>query len=383
MPSPRLSLCTYTFNDADFVHDLLAQVPSWLVRPDEIVVVDDGSKQPFAPLTPLPQLRVIRMEENQGITRAKGAGLSAATGELIFSMDCDTRVAPDWLAVNLPNLERPGVALVGGALVHAAGADLISRYLLAYGDNHNLHHVGEVEFIPGNAFLLRRSTWEQVGGFDAYAETNCQDHYLSNLLRGRGYTLYTDAGAKAWQVRKIRRATLCRRVWKWCHKAVKGQMLGQARAVPYLFEVAVKPMLERSGTSIELGEPLFLYVDLLYMAHTVLDCLDYGVEAGLTTDPVRAGFLRRLAGLFEGYPRLWACFRADLAGCGHLVLMPATGDEDAWADFFLFSDMLRNSGLFDWLERQGVDQLRLEDREEQYHFSSYAKAGFAMPSGAS
>ncbi len=375
MPSPRLSLCTYTYNDAEFVHDLLAQVPSWQVQPDEIVVVDDGSKTPFVPLAPLPQLRVVRLDPNQGITRAKGTGLSAARGAVILSMDCDTRIAPDWLTVNLPNLDRPGVALVGGSLRHASGADLVSRYLIAYGDNHNLHHAGEVEFIPGNAFLLRRSTWEEAGGFSEYAETNCQDHYLSNLLRARGFTLYSDAAAQAWQLRRISRSTLLRRVWKWCHNAVKGQMLGDDRCVPYLFEVAVKPMLERFGTSIETGEPLFLYVDLLYMAHSVLDCLDFGVQQGLTTDAVRCGFLRLLSRLFDGYPRLWAVFRADLAAAGSPVLMPATGDEDAWLDFFLFSDLLRNSGLFDWLEREGVDQLRLEDRKGQYHFSSYAIHG--------
>ncbi len=378
MPSPRLSLCTYTYNDAEFIHNLLRQVPSWQVQPDEIVVVDDGSKQPFAPLSPLPQLRVIRLDQNQGITRAKGAGLSAARGERIFSLDCDTRVAPDWLSVNLPNLERPGVGLVGGALAHAAGSDLVSRYLRAYGDNHNMQHTGAVEFLPGNAFLLRRSTWEQVGGFSAHAESCCEDHYLSHLLRSRGYSLYTDADAKALQLRRIRRSTLCKRVWAWCHKTVKGQMLGHERAVPYLFEVAVKPMLERFDTSTRQGEPLFLYVDLLYLAHTVLDCLDFGVAEGLTTAPVRAGFLRRLAGLFEGYPRLWACFRTDLADTGHQVLMPAAGDEDAWADFFLFSDMLRHSGLFDWLEREGVALLRREERDEHYHFSAYAQASFAM-----
>lgn len=373
MPSPRLSLCTYTLNDAEFVHDLLARLPSWQVQPDEIVVLDDGSKTPFAPLTPLPGLRVIRLDPNQGIARAKDAGLSAATGELILSLDCDTRLAPDWLSVNLPNLMRPGVALVGGAVRHASGADLVSRYLRAYGDNHNLHHTGEVDFIPGNAFLLRRSTWEETGGFSAHDDTVCEDHYLSNLLRARGYTLYSDAAAQAWQMRRISRSTLLRRIWSWCHRAVQAQMLGGDRTVPYLFEVAVKPMLERLGTSIELGEPLFIYLDLLYLAHSVLDCLDHGLRTGLTTDAVRAGFLRLLARLFDGYPRLWACFRADLAAAGRAVLMPADGDEEPWADFFLFSDLLRNSGLFEWLEREGVNLLLREDREGRPHFSAYAK----------
>ena len=43
MTAPRISLCTYTCNDAPFVHDLLRTLSGWVVRPDEIGVVDDGS----------------------------------------------------------------------------------------------------------------------------------------------------------------------------------------------------------------------------------------------------------------------------------------------------------------------------------------------------
>lgn len=391
MIAPRISLCTYTYNDAPFVHDLLRAIPSWVVRPDEIVVLDDGSKVRFAPERDMPGLRVVRLEKNQGITRAKGRGLSEARGELIFSLDCDTRIAPDWLAVNLPNLVREDVlhegelrpvGLVGGALVYTSGEDLVSRYLRLYGDNHNLHHIGPVEFIPGNAFLLRRSTWEEVGGFTGFAETNCEDHYLCSQLLARGYALFSDARAKAWQVRRIRRTTLCMRVWKWCHKAVKGQMLPGDRMIPYLFEVGVKPMLTRFETSIERGEPLFLYIELLYLAHMTLDCLDYAVSTGMASGFVRAGFLRRLAMLFEGYPRLWERLRADLGVIGHSVLMPAAGDEAAWEDYFLFADMLRNSGLFQWMERDGLRILMVEDRAENYHFSSYASATFGMAPGS-
>ena len=116
------------------------------------------------------------------------------------------------------------------------------------------------------------------------------------------------------------------------------------------------------------------------MAHIVLDCLDHGVAQGLTSDAVLDGFLRRLALLCEDYPRLWNTLRADLADAGRQVLMPASGDEAVWADFFLFSDMLRQSGLFAWLERTGVDQLRQEDREKSNHFSSYPEASFTMSS---
>ena len=112
MKSPTITLCTYTYNDAEFASDLVRRSHSFTVRPDEIVVVDDGSDVPFSMDGAPENLRILRHESNRGITRAKGAGLSAATGDYIFSMDCDTRVSPDWLERNLPHLLTPEIGLV-------------------------------------------------------------------------------------------------------------------------------------------------------------------------------------------------------------------------------------------------------------------------------
>jgi hypothetical protein len=376
MAKPRISLCTYTYNDAELVRGLLAGLGAWSVRPDEIVVVDDGSRAPFDPggledLSPTP--RILRLHPNQGITRAKHAGLSAARGDILLSVDCDMRLAQDWLEITLPHLSRPGVGLVGGSVLHAPGEDLVSRFLRRFGDNHNLEAIGPVDFIPGNAFLIRRALWEELGGFSGHGLSVCEDHYLVARLGERGHTLYSDARAKALQTRRIGRAAMCRRIWDWCRRAVTAQMLPGDRLVSYLFEVLVKPMLDRFAISVDLGEPLFLYLDLLYLAHTALSCLDHALEHGLAAPHLRDGFLRRLARLFDGYPRLWTMFRADLTAAGHPVLMPPEGDEAVWADFFLFADFLRESGLFTWLERQGVEVLQQEDREGRYHFSSYAR----------
>ncbi len=196
MTRPTISFCTYTFNDAEFTADLIRQTRMFSVRPDEIVVVDDGSDMPFAMDDAPANLRVLRFEKNRGITAAKGAGLSAASGDFIFSMDCDTRVGNTWLERNLPHACVPEIGLVGGSLVYRSGDDLVSRYLSVFGDNHNQHHVGAVDFIPGNAFLLRREMWEQAGGFDGYGETNCQDHYLCGRLKDLGYTLFPMPGPR-------------------------------------------------------------------------------------------------------------------------------------------------------------------------------------------
>lgn len=379
MAGPTISFCTYTYNDALFVEDLVRQTRSFTVQPDEIIVVDDGSDTPFAMVDAPDILRVIRFDTNHGITHAKGAGLSAATGDFIFSMDCDTRVNPDWLERSLPHANVPDVGLTGGALVYQSGNDLVSRYLSVFGDNHNQRHVGAVDFIPGNAFLLRRETWQQAGGFTGYDETNCQDHYLCNRLKGLGYTLFSDARAKAWQLRRITRTTMCKRVWKWCHRPIKLQAADGDDVVTYLFGTLVAPMLDRCHDASTLGEPLFYYLELLYLAHAVMDTLEYLIARGHVTDALRGGFLAVLAKLFTGYPKIWAMLRADMYAMGHdLRSTPEIADAEAWREFFMFSSMFRDGGLLGWLNEQGISTLIREEIEGGYDFSSYAKASFAV-----
>jgi len=376
MKSPTVTFCTYTYNDSEFAANLVRQSQLFTIRPDEIVVVDDGSDEPFVMDDAPDSLRVIRLEGNRGITFAKGAGLSAATSDLIFSMDCDTSVNPDWLERNMAHVLTPEVGLVGGALVHQSGDDLVSRYMLAFGDNHNQHHIGPVGFIPGNAFMLRRKTWEEVGGFSGYNQTNCQDHYLCNRLKDKGYTLFSNCEAKAWQQRRVIRTTMCKRVWKWCHRPIKKQAAEADDMIMYLFGTLVAPMLDRCRTADEMEEPLFYYLELLYLAYTVLDMLDYCVKAGQLDMIERDGFLTGLNSLFGGFKAVHVLFKKDMAALGFDVVDYNHSSSTSWNDFFLFAEVLRQGGLMSWLNRQGAVMLMEDDSRSDYHFSSYANADF-------
>lgn len=379
MPAgPSLSLCTYTYNDGHFVEGLLDSLASWTVRPDEILIVDDGSEPAFASASLPGNARIVRLTPNRGIPAAKGAGLSAARGDLLLSVDCDVRPSADWLAVCLPHALRPEVGLVGGAVMHGSGQDLVSRYLAVFGDNHNLNAFGPVEFVPGNAFLLRREVFEAVGGFSGFSDPVCEDHELCRRIRERGLILYSDARAKAVQIRKLHRTVMCKRIWLWCHKPVKARMPGNGRTQAYLFEVLIKPMLERLETAIGSGELLFLYLELLYLAHAVLDCLAFGAGQGLVPESLRAGFPARLRLMLQDRPRLSAFLLADLARIGHDLTLRSPADRASWDDFFLFENLFAGSGFLAWLESEGLAQLAREDVEESFDFSSYASARFEM-----
>lgn len=382
-----VTLVTYTYNDPDLAAGLLAAIPGWTVRPGHVVVVDDGSDKPFLAPAILPHgqcpVQVIRLTRNQGIAKAKARGLDAARGDFALSVDCDVRVPADYLERCLGHLERPGIGLVSGATMYDAGMGLVARYLRRHGDNHNLSKNGPVDFLPGNAFALRRAVWKEVGGFGETARSACEDHVLCLRIREAGYTLWADNTLYARQTRRLDRTTLCRRTWSWCHRRAKRDCLSGERCIPYLFELLVRPALLRFDSAAEAGEPLFPYLDLLYLSFAVDDVLGHAETEGLVGTGARTGFHAALMARLKPWTRLRALLWSDLtrmgvttrtdspAPCHPSGPVPVTGAA-GWDDLLMVLDPLEQSGLLAWIDRVGMTKILAEDAARMDDFSSYA-----------
>lgn len=380
---PRVSLVTFTYNDASLAGELLAGVPGWSVRPDEVIVVDDGSAPPFTPPVTNPPTRVVRFDANQGITRAKHAGVSAATGDVVLALDCDTRLSPDWLAVCLERLAEPGVAMVSGPVVHGAGTDLVSRYLRAFGDNHNLGADGEVPFIPGNAWLIRAEAWRQAGGMAGHDRAVCEDHYLCHRLRELGWKLMADPRAVAVQTRRISRPALARRIWTWCGWAFKENLPAPPDMPAFAFAHLTRPMAERLEAAVNMGEPLFVYLELFYWSYCLADLLAHGERALGYPPELRASLWGGLRAFLGARPRLFRLFRADLAQAGQTPPpgVSRAGEGGIWGDSLDIFAALSGSGIWGWLDGPGAERMLAEDRTVERHFSFYAESapGVAGP----
>lgn len=371
-----IALSTYTYNDGELLRGLLDNERTWTVRPDLLHITDDGSTPPFVPPAADPRINLTRLEPNRGFTTAKATGLERCGGELLLSVDCDMRLAPDWLALTVPHALRPEVGLVAGRVEGYAGRDAVSRFLNAFDRCAALDVTGEAEFVPGMVFLLRREVWRAVGGFAGHAKVFGEDHALCAALRRHGYRIFVESRAVGVQTRRLSRAALCRRSETWCAAALSRQMPCDDRLVPYLFEVAARPMLERFAAAADLGEPVFLYLDLLYLARLVSSLLAAAQAEGRLSPGLAAGFESRFFAMFAPYKKLSRLFRSDLAAMGGRW-HPASGAEaaraDAWSDFFLFEDFLRKARFFEWMEKVGVATLLAEDAREACSHSRYAE----------
>ncbi len=306
---PDMTLVTYTWNDAEHAHALLESLREWDVLPKQVIVVDDGSADPFATTWDLLPLRIMRLPENRGRTEAKRAGLSAVTTRFILSLDNDIRLAPDWCATCLPLASKNDVGIVSTPLHHASGGNVDSRYL-AHAYSLQLGVSGDVDFIPGGAWLMRRAVWDAVDGFGVYDRPFGQDAHFCTRVAAAGLRLVLTTQSEAREVRAIPRHVIMRRGWRWQGHHIKGA-LDEGRPLDEACNVLLYTVRERMARSMN-ADVLFVYLDLLYMLYAMTDLLTHAMHLGREI-ATQWGPLASARRLLAPYPALRAQLEEDLA----------------------------------------------------------------------
>lgn len=175
-----VSVVIATYNRPVHLVEVLRDLSWQSVPPSsfEVIVVDDGSREPVAPKIArlrLPYRISVLEQENRGAAAARHAGILAARGELVIVIDDDMDVSPDLLAAHLEAHEH-GATLVLGHIVDAA-AELAAerplfelfhaRQLGAFFDAFREGRLAPhgVHVCTGNV-SFRRADYLAVGGFD-------------------------------------------------------------------------------------------------------------------------------------------------------------------------------------------------------------------------
>jgi hypothetical protein len=154
-------------NDAQMLAVCLAALARQTRRPDEIIVVDNGSTDNTAAVCLAAGVRRITLDV-PGIAAATAAGFDEASCEVIARLDADSVPPADWLeriaaileaAGPLAAVTGPGDFYGGTRFAHWLGRDL---YIAGY-----FQIVGWLLGHPplfGSNFALRSAVWERVRG---------------------------------------------------------------------------------------------------------------------------------------------------------------------------------------------------------------------------
>ncbi|MFH5821539.1 glycosyltransferase family 2 protein [Georgenia sp. AZ-5] len=162
---PTVSVVIPARDDAPALARCLDALAAQRVRPAEVVVVDNGSRDATAAVAAARGARVVS-EPLPGIPAAAAAGYDAARAEVIARLDADSVPGPDWVGRVAAVMADPRVDAVTGwgrfYGLGTAGRAATQLYLGAY-YVLGLAALGHPP-LWGSNMAVRRSTWEQVRG---------------------------------------------------------------------------------------------------------------------------------------------------------------------------------------------------------------------------
>jgi hypothetical protein len=192
---PILSILVISYNTREMTLDCLRSVVAETRTPFELIVLDnasaDGSVAAVA--TEFPDIRVIASPDNLGFAEGNNVASRQARGEYILLLNPDTLVLRGALDT-LVDFARahPQAGIWGGRTLFPDGRlnpsscwrklDLWALAMRASGlgsafrgnpvfnaeayGGWQRDRVREVDIVSGCLFLIRRETWERLGGFD-------------------------------------------------------------------------------------------------------------------------------------------------------------------------------------------------------------------------
>ena len=177
-----------TWNRADLLRSVLMNLQSQTRSPDQIIVVDNGSRDESSVVARQHGVDLIAFPDNRGFAVAVNEGILRARGNWILILNNDVVLQPDWLERLCASAEAGGAAFAVGKLLRPDGSsqidgswDLVSRAAYAWRCGYGKPDGGvwstkrKIHFAPMTAALFRRDVFSRIGLLETRFESYYED----------------------------------------------------------------------------------------------------------------------------------------------------------------------------------------------------------------
>jgi cellulose synthase/poly-beta-1,6-N-acetylglucosamine synthase-like glycosyltransferase len=183
-----ISVIVPAYNAAARLPDCLVALQRQTCPPEEIIVVDDGSKDETVAVARSYGVQVIE-QNHLGAPSARNLGLQQMRGDVVLFTDADCEPIPNWISEMVRPLSDPDVAGVKGSyrtyqrqvVARLAQCEFEERYDL-------LERFPSIDFVDSYSAAFRVAALREVGGF-APDLLGDEDGDLSYRLVRRGFRL--------------------------------------------------------------------------------------------------------------------------------------------------------------------------------------------------
>jgi FkbM family methyltransferase len=176
-PVPLVTVVVPCYKQAEYLREAVASVVAQTFSDWELIIVNDGSPDDTSAVTR--QLikeyagRRIRLLEqrNGGLAHARNAGIRAGAGAYVLPLDADDKIKPELLARLVPILDnQPKVGFAYTDIQHFG--EINTQFPLPDFDRATLITKDNIACVCA---LVRRSAWEQAGGYNEAMREGYED----------------------------------------------------------------------------------------------------------------------------------------------------------------------------------------------------------------
>jgi len=164
----------YTYN---CIHSILKINP---IIPYEIILADDMSTDQNKQIEKIiKNIIIIHNDKIYNFLISCNKASKFAKGKYLLFLNNDTKVYTEWLSSLVKIIESDEkIGMVGSKFIYPNGilkeaggivwnnGDTISFGNLNKSDMPEYNYVKEVDFISGGSFIIRKTVWNKIGGFD-------------------------------------------------------------------------------------------------------------------------------------------------------------------------------------------------------------------------
>ena len=262
---PAVSVIVLAWGAEPYLGACVASVLNTIGASDELVLVDNGARAAVDALPSDDRLRIVRPESNLGFAGGCNAGVAAARGDTLVLLNSDAEVWPDAIDRLAAAVGDPGVGIACGSVRLADRPHLINtvgnpvHYLGVvwaggYGEDADRHLRPRIVSSATGAFLaIRRTVWQELGGFPDEYFAYHEDTELSLRAWQRGYRVCYEPSAVAVHHYEFSRNPrkdflLQRNRWLTVLTVYPGRLLALVMPMMLAFELALAAVSLRQGT---------------------------------------------------------------------------------------------------------------------------------------
>ncbi len=180
-----ISVIIPSYKHAHFLGETIESVLEQSLKPNEIIVVNDGSPDNTSEVASRYPVALVE-KPNGGLSSARNAGIKVATSEYIMCLDADDMLRPDALKEHIKLADENTIVTCGLSwfgnevgTFRPEGATLESLL------DHNTVYCNS---------LFPRKAWEDIGGFDEseIMRLGLEDWLAWIEMAGKGYRFATN-----------------------------------------------------------------------------------------------------------------------------------------------------------------------------------------------